>query len=159
METQRNKQAIGYRIRWMIRRDLPDVLRIESKSFEFPWSEEDFLGCLRRRNCVGLSAEDDGERVIGFLIYDLHQHHLNILSLAIDPQYIRQGIGSAFIAKLKEKLRQQRREAISTVVRERNLPAQLFFRSQGFKAIGTIRNHYEDTDEDAIVFCFELGAE
>ncbi|MEC8433997.1 MAG: ribosomal-protein-alanine N-acetyltransferase RimI, partial [Planctomycetota bacterium] len=29
-------------IRWMIRRDMTDVLQIESQAFEFPWTEEDF---------------------------------------------------------------------------------------------------------------------
>ena len=33
-------------IRWMIRRDMPEVLEIERKSFEFPWFEEDFIRCL-----------------------------------------------------------------------------------------------------------------
>ena len=34
-------------IRWMIRRDMTDVLQIESQAFEFPWTEEDFIRCLR----------------------------------------------------------------------------------------------------------------
>jgi ribosomal-protein-alanine N-acetyltransferase len=40
-------------IRWMIRRDMPEVLEIERQSFEFSWTEEDFLCCLRQRNCIG----------------------------------------------------------------------------------------------------------
>ena len=41
-------------IRWMIRRDMPGVLEIEKLSFEYPWTEEDFIRCLRRRNCIGM---------------------------------------------------------------------------------------------------------
>ena len=37
-------------------------------SFEFPWSEEDFIRCLRQRNCIGMVAEHD-EQVVG--IHDL----------------------------------------------------------------------------------------
>jgi len=48
------KQRLGVHIRWMIRRDMPEVLDIESGSFEFPWSEEDFIRCLRQRNCIGM---------------------------------------------------------------------------------------------------------
>ena len=44
-------------IRWMIRRDMPEVLDIERLSFEFAWTEEDFLCCLRQRNCIGMVAE------------------------------------------------------------------------------------------------------
>ncbi|MEM1305855.1 MAG: ribosomal-protein-alanine N-acetyltransferase RimI, partial [Planctomycetota bacterium] len=49
-------------IRWMIRRDMQEVLGIEQESFEFPWLEEDFIRCLRQRNCIGMVAEQ-GERV------------------------------------------------------------------------------------------------
>ena len=46
-------------IRWMIRRDMPEVLDIENRSFEFSWTEEDFIRCLRQRNCIGMVAEHD----------------------------------------------------------------------------------------------------
>ena len=44
-------------LRWMIRRDMPEVLAIEQEAFEFPWSDEDFTRCLRQRNCIGMVAE------------------------------------------------------------------------------------------------------
>ena len=52
-------------IRWMIRRDMSEVLEIEKSSFEFPWSEEDFIRCLRQRNCIGMVAEFDDRVVVG----------------------------------------------------------------------------------------------
>jgi len=53
-------------IRWMIRRDMAEVLRIERESFEYHWTEEDFLCCLRQRNCIGMVAEADGQ-VVGLV--------------------------------------------------------------------------------------------
>ena len=70
------KQAVRVHIRWMIRRDMMEVLEIENQSFEFPWSEEDFIRCLRQRNCIGMVAEHD-ERVAGFMIYELHRNRLH----------------------------------------------------------------------------------
>ena len=55
-------------IRWMIRRDMPEVLAIEHASFEYPWCEEEFLRVLRQRNCIGMVAEH-GERIVG--LHDL----------------------------------------------------------------------------------------
>ena len=43
-------------IRWMIRRDMAEVLEIERGAFEFPWFEEEFIRCLRQRNCIGVAA-------------------------------------------------------------------------------------------------------
>ena len=48
---------IKTQIRWLIRRDMPEVLGIENDSFEYAWKEEDFLCCLRQRNCIGLVSE------------------------------------------------------------------------------------------------------
>lgn len=90
------------------------------------------------------------------MIYDLHQDRLQLLSLAIPRLYRRHSIGSQMIGKLIEKLSQQRRTTITAEIRETNLPAQLFFKSMGFRATGVLRNYYEDTAEDAIAFVYEL---
>ncbi|MDR2763385.1 MAG: ribosomal-protein-alanine N-acetyltransferase RimI, partial [Planctomycetaceae bacterium] len=55
-------------VRWMVRRDFPEVMAIEKNCFEFPWQEEDFQVCLKQRNCIGMVAEIDS-RVAGFMIY------------------------------------------------------------------------------------------
>ncbi len=49
-------KSVKVQIRWMIRRDMAEVLRIERESFEYHWTEEDFLCCLRQRNCIGMVA-------------------------------------------------------------------------------------------------------
>ena len=57
-DVEQTKQATkNAHIRWMIRRDMPDVLGIESNCFEFSWTEDDFIRCLRQRNCIGMVAE------------------------------------------------------------------------------------------------------
>src|SRR5215510_10144334 len=77
-------------IRWMIRRDMPEVLAIEKHCFEFPWQDEDFIRCLRQRNCIGMVAEA-GERVVGFMIYELHKSRLHILNFAVHEGYRHRG--------------------------------------------------------------------
>ncbi|MCI0359176.1 MAG: ribosomal protein S18-alanine N-acetyltransferase [Planctomycetaceae bacterium] len=140
-------------IRWMIRRDMPEVLTIESQAFEFPWSEDDFVRCLRQRNCIGMVAEHN-ERVVGFMIYELHKNRLHILNFAVHEQMRRRGIGGQMIRKLVSKLSPQRRSRIMLEVRETNLSAQLFFRDVGFRAISLLRDFYEDTTEDAYLMQF-----
>ena len=53
------KEKLSIQIRWMIRKDMPAVLQIERDSFEYHWQEEDFLSCVRQRNCIGMVAETD----------------------------------------------------------------------------------------------------
>ena len=51
------KTELKPQIRWLIRRDMPEVMEIENRSFEFPWVEDEFLACLRQRNCIGTGYE------------------------------------------------------------------------------------------------------
>lgn len=144
-------------IRWMIRRDMPAVLAIESQSFEFSWNEDDFIRCLRQRNCIGMVAERD-DQVVGFMIYELHKNRLHILNFAVSKEIRRQGIGKSMVGKLLSKLSHERRNRIMLEVRETNLDAQLFFKGLGFRAISVLRDFYDDTVEDAYLMQYRYKA-
>ena len=157
MSTNRTeKEQVRVHIRWMIRRDMPEVLQTEQESFEYSWTEEDFLRCLRQRNCIGMVAEQ-GEKVVGFMIYELHKSKLHVLNFAVSPNWRRGGIGAQMVAKLISKLSSHRRTRITLEVRETNLAAQLFFRAQGFKAVRVLRAFYEDSGEDAFLMQYRLA--
>ena len=150
------KDQMRVHIRWMIRRDMPEVLLAEQESFDYAWTEEDFLRCLRQRNCIGMVAEH-GEKVVGFMIYELHKNKLHILNFAVAPSYRRQGIGGQMVAKLIGKLSSHRRTRITLAVRETNLTAQLFFRAQEFRALKVLRGYYEDSGEDAYLMQYRIA--
>ncbi len=152
------KQEVRVHIRWMIRRDMPEVLDIEDESFEFPWLEEDFIRCLRQRNCIGMVAEYE-DRVVGFMIYELHKNRIHVLNFSVAPDYRRRGVGCQMVAKLIAKLSSQRRSRIMLEVRETNLAAQLFFRESGFRAVSVLRSYYEDTPEDAYLMQYRYRSE
>lgn len=149
------RQKIDVRIRWKIRRDLPEVLEIEHQVFEFPWVEEDFLICLRRRNCIGMVAEDRNNRICGYMLYELGKTGLEILNFAVDPLCHFRGVGRQMAEKLIEKLSNHRRTEINLLVRETNLAAQLFWQKLGFTAIRIFPKHYADM-EDAYQFAYYL---
>jgi ribosomal-protein-alanine N-acetyltransferase len=152
------KEQVRVHIRWMIRRDMPEVLQTEQASFEYAWTEEDFLRCLRQRNCIGMVAEQ-GEKVVGFMIYELHKSKLHILNFAVQPACRRSGVGAQMVAKLISKLSSHRRTRITLEVRETNLGAQLFFRSQCFRAVRVLRGFYEDSGEDAFLMQYKLAGD
>jgi ribosomal-protein-alanine N-acetyltransferase len=168
LEQSTNSKAAAHRrsdqpqlrvhIRWMIRRDMPEVLEIERSSFEFPWFEEEFIRCLRQRNCIGMVAEH-AERVVGFMIYELHKTRLHILNFSVAADVRRRGVGRQMIDKLLGKLSSQRRTRITLEVRETNLPAQVFFRENGFKATSVLHEFYDDSPEDAYLMQYCHDAE
>lgn len=144
-------------IRWIIRRDMPEVLDIEKRSFEFAWPEDDFIRVLRQRNCIGLVAELPDERVAGFVIYELGKNYLHLLNFAVHPEERGIGIGSRIIEKMVSKLSFQRRNRIVLEIRESNVAAQLFFQRRGFRCVSVLRDFYLDTEEDAYVFEYRYG--
>ncbi len=145
-----------FHIRWMIARDMGEVLDIEQEAFEFPWLEEDFIRCLRSENCIGMVAEHE-ERVVGFMIYKLHKKRLHVLNFGVAADVRRRGVGSQMVAKLIKKLSAKRRTRLALEVRETNLPAQLFFRAMGFRAAAVLRNFFDDTPEDAYQFVYRYS--
>jgi len=148
----------GVHVRWMIRRDMLEVLAIEKEAFEFPWSDDDFARCLRQRNCIGMVAEMS-DSIVAFTVYELHRSRLHVLNFAVLRSHRRLGVGMQMMAKLTAKLAPDRRNRIVLEVRETNLPAQLFFRSLGFRAVSVLRDFYQDSAEDAYLMQLCLKAD
>lgn len=135
--------------RWMIRRDMNEVLQIERGSFDEPWLEADFMAVLRNRSCIGLVAER-GERVVGHMIYELDDHAMNILNLAVAPDARRIGVGRAMVAKLIGKLRPGR-SRLNVTVRDSNLDAQLFYRALSFRAVQVLRGLFGEGNDGYVM--------
>ncbi len=126
-------------VRWTIRRDMPEVLRIEAATNPQPWSEEDFLTCLRQRHCIGMVAEV-GDKVLGFMIYELHKTKLHLVRFA------GEGVKEALIEKLLKQLSSRQRSRITIVVPESDLDSLEFFRQRRFLATDMLWGEFEDTD-------------
>lgn len=140
-------------IRWMIRRDMVDVLSIEAECYDAAsaWQEEDFLRALRRRNCIGMVAEVNVPKrdcqVVGFMVYSLEKTSIYLDNLAVHPRCRRDGVGRAMLAKVQAKLTSFHRNKIVACVRETNLAAQLFFRACGYQADKVLPAYFTDDDD------------
>lgn len=145
-------------LRWIMKDDLDEICEIEKKCFEFPWMKEDFSRCLQKRNCIGMVAEYRG-KIVGFMIYELLKHRINLLNIAVSKEYQRRSFGSQLIERLVKKLLTTSRSRIAFTVRERNLNAQIFFRSQGFRAVSILYNYYETISEDAYLMQLRLSSQ
>lgn len=143
-------------VRWLIRQDMRSVTEIENHSFEYPWSETEFITALRQRNCIGMVAEIN-EQVVGFMVYELHKARLEVLSIAVHQDFRKRGVGKAMIYKLISKLSYERRNKISLMVRESNLDALNWLKRLGFRALGITSNFYEDSTDDAIQMRYWVG--
>jgi len=99
------------------------------------------------------------DQVVGFMVYELHKNRIHILNFAVSSEFRRLGVGSQMVDKLVAKLSSQRRSRILLEVRETNLPAQIFFRENGFRAVSVLKDYYEDTPEDAYMMQYRYRVE
>jgi ribosomal-protein-alanine N-acetyltransferase len=150
------KQELKVHIRWMIRRDMPEVLQMETAAaLPTQWNEERFLHALRQRNCIGMVAEA-GEKVVGFMIYELHKNKLELLRAVVDSEFRRKGVGRQMIDKLISKLSSHRRTRVCIDVNERLLDAQRFFKAVGMRAVSVLRRA-DENDDDMFRFVFRMA--
>ena len=130
-------------IRWLIRRDLDEVMPIDKMSYPVAWTLSEFHEQLRKRACIALVAER-GDKGAGFVIYELHSKNMTIISLGVHPIHRRTGVATAIIDKLKSKLDEKRRKTLVSLLNERNLDGQLFLKEKGFEAVKVHPREYED---------------
>ena len=139
-------------IRWMIRDDFVRVLELEKQIFEFPWSEDELLSCLKMSRVIGMVISyQSTNQVIGYMVYELNKTHIAILNLVVESDFQRRNVGSQLLKRLMDKLSFSKKSRMTVTVRESNLSAQMFFSAHDFRATSILKKSYEENDEDAYV--------
>ncbi len=128
-------------VRYMIRRDLDAVAAMDKDLFDCPWTKAEFILALQQRNTVGIVSERN-EEVVGYMVYEIHRHKIQLLNFAVRARSQRLGVGREMVERLKSRLSFKQREMIATEVRESNLDAQLFFKAMGFKCTSILHGFY-----------------
>ena len=137
-------------IKWWVVADaecahLKDIVEIEDEVFgEHAMSAKDFKDVLAGFATYGLIAIRNGN-VVGYCLYQQGANFTWVLNVVVPTDCRREGIGELLINRVKQKMQTLKSDGLECLVHERWLPAQLFFRSQGFVSSGTLENsHGED---------------
>lgn len=139
--------GIRLQIRWLIRRDMQDVMRIESECFENGRTEDDFVAILKDRRTFGHVATL-GDEILGYIIYQYakskgsgNTDKVRILGMAVSPFDQRKGVGRQLIGHAIKQLRRGKTKCFVKVP-ESNLPLQLLLKSCGFEAVKVVGESY-----------------
>lgn len=138
-------ETISYtkpQVRWLIRRDFPEVMEIDKSCFKKRWSEQKFIQALRDRLTIGMIVEY-GEAVVGYMIYKLHKNRLFLIRMAVHPKFQKRGLGRAMIEKLKGKLSGNKRTRLTAVSTDDKLGEHLWLKACGFRATQIKDNKYK----------------
>lgn len=151
-------------VRWLIRDEVAAALAIEQATCPIqPWDETELLMNLRCRNVIGMVAEylpcypcRTPRHIVGYEVYQLCKHHLELLKCAVHPDSQRQGVGRQLVETLKRKVVHFRRRSLAVNVWESDLAAQLFFKAMGLQAVSVVRRPESMRDEDAYRMVWQL---
>lgn len=141
------------KMRWGRKSDINEMVEIDYRAFEYPWFPSHFHEAFASQN-VKVRVADAGGVIVGYVFYLIEDGVVTLLNLAVLTQLVRYGVGTFLIKDVKSRLLQRRR-IIEVYVRERNLAAQLFFKSQGFICKSTHPGYYNNCDDAAYLFEYQ----
>lgn len=136
--------------------DLDAVMEIESRAYDFPWTEGIFRDCLRVGYCCWC-YEIDG-LIQGYGVMSVAAGESHILNISVRPESQRQGIGSKLMKHFLQLARRHDADTVMLEVRPSNKLAIKLYEKLGFNEIGVRRNYYpaHQGREDALLLALSL---
>lgn len=129
----------------------PEMARIHREAFVTvprPWTTAEFEAMIAKTDTVALTDPH------GFLIARVDTNEAEILTIAVDPERHRQGIGTRILAAF---LKSQSNRRVILDVAATNIPAQKLYTNAGFTEVGRRPRYYrfpDGTRADALVMAF-----
>ncbi len=144
-------------LRPMREADVANVLEIEVRAYEFPWTEGIFRDCLR----VGYSCwvcEVDGD-VIAYGVMSVAAGESHVLNLCVRPDMQGQGLGRKLMERLLGIAGERKVDTMLLEVRPSNQAARRLYESMGFNEVGLRRAYYPARKgrEDALILARTLS--
>lgn len=157
-------------LREMARFDVPRLVRVADQTLATHQTTQGLLTALQTGG--GAVAEHD-EQALGFVIYQVTPppsrgilaalkevshwcrvrrrgapstpRHVDLLLIAVLPEWRRQGIGRALLERVHRTFRRSG-DHLRAVIPETNLPVQLLLRDAGYKAVQVVAGYYGNED-------------
>jgi ribosomal-protein-alanine N-acetyltransferase len=136
-------------------KDLEAVAAVERGSFANPWSAEELGWIVGEKSglCVGLWV---AEALIGYGIGQTEKGLFHLASLAIAPDWRRQGWGGWLLQELLNQARRRGCRGCRLEVRTGNRAALSLYRHWGFREEGRLVRFYTRPVEDGLIMYREL---
>ncbi len=146
-------------IRPMRDADIPAVREIDRLAFPVPWPPSAYPHELHHSPHSHLWVAEIEGRVVGFAVLWLIIDEAHVATIAVHPDFRRQGIAQRLLAHLLQAARQRQARVATLEVRASNQAAQNLYRKFGFQVVGRRPKYYTDNHEDALIMTVPLGPE
>ena len=147
-----------WRIRLAERRDLRDLVAIETAQFPEPWTRsmllEEITNLDTRRYTV---AEEDGV-IVGYLgLMFVLKDELHINTIGTRPGHEGRGVATALLDEAWEEVMRRGVARATLEVAVSNERALALYYRYGFAPVGVRKNYYERTHEDALILWADIA--
>lgn len=137
--------------------DIDAIIGLANRSGLALWSRDDYAEAANSRDRLLLAARENAVNVVGFILVQLlcasgDAVDVEILNIAVDPQFRQKGIGRRLLAAALEMIPTGPDSKVLLEVRASNHSAIAFYRRCGLREQAVRRAYYRDPTEDAILF-------
>ena len=108
----------------------------------------------KMNNDTDFSKIFDGDKLIGFVNGSFAFEEGELLNIAVEEDYRRQGIAQMLFDTLFQHFTDMGVEKIFLEVREKNTPAVGFYKKNGFAEVGLRKNYYREPTDHAVIMKF-----
>jgi ribosomal-protein-alanine N-acetyltransferase len=131
--------------------DMEELMELERLCFAYHWTREQFAMGLERGVYKILGVRREG-RLAGYIAFSLIADEMEILNLAVHPDFRRNGLGAALLARAFEICTKRGISKSFLDVKVSNGAAIDLYRKFGYEQVGVRKRYYPDTKEDALLF-------
>lgn len=136
--------------------ELPALARLHKKSFgAAAWSRDQLAQSLSLATTYAL-AVSKGVAPCGVVLCQHVGEEAEILTLCIDPDSQRQGMGLSLLRMLRETLRQKGTHYLRLDVADDNAPAFALYKKAGFIETGLRKGYYKRLGHTANAVTMEI---
>ncbi len=148
------------------------LVSLEKKCFSKPWGLRECLAVFTQKHfsALGLWTKSTQNATLketepqymhdAYLAAYISFYHvadeMEILNIAVDPVFQRQGLGTYVLGKALEKARKMYLQNAVLEVRVSNLAARKLYENFSFVEVGRRKKYYTDTLEDACIYTLAL---
>ena len=142
--------------RRMLVQDLPDVVSIENRIYDFPWTDGNF------RDAIGSGYDaavvEFGGALVGYRVMMFGPGEAHLLNLSIAADWQRRGFGRHLLLASIHDARRADAQTLFLEVRPSNAAGISLYEGIGFKRIGVRKGYYPARGgrEDAWVMSLPL---
>ena len=139
--------------------DLRDVMVIEKRNYDFPWSEGIFRDCIKAGYTMQVLRLD--LVLVGYGVMQVAADEAHILNLCVDKNFNRRGYARMLLEKLLDMAERAGAHMAFLEARPSRPRAIRIYEHAGFNEVGLRRDYYESAGgrEDAIVMAKSIGSQ